>query len=138
MKKILYLLIIVLIASIAIIDSTAYYRRTAINGRGNGPGQPSTYAEIYIWRDVWGTDIYCKNSGGESCPWSVVGQGRDGSPKTIAEQTCVDHARNEIQIGNLNGNWTDPNTNHTVIWTYQSVGDSSRVTITGPGEQLPD
>ena len=117
-------------------DLSAFYKRTTVNGRVN-PGKPKTYNETYLWRDIQGTTIYCKNPGGELAPLSVAGSGRNETYKTKSEQICVDHANKQIQLGNLNGNWTDKKTNHTVIWTYKSIGDSSTLRGTGPGEKLP-
>ncbi len=137
MKKLVIILIIgILSSSLFTTELSAYYKRVAKDGRDNGPGVPPTYSYVRVIRDKDVTDIWCEHAGAEQCPYNVVGPGRDHSPKTEAEQYCVDYAIEQINQGNLSGSWTNPENQYTVEW--QKVGVDVNIKVWGPGESIPE
>jgi hypothetical protein len=136
MKKIMMLSILgMLLIGFITPELNAYYKRVTINGRDNGPGQPPTYNYVRVIREPGRTDIWCENPGPEACPYSVVGPGRDKSPATDAEQSCVDYALEQINQGNLTGKWVNPENNYTVEW--EKTGVDVNIKVWGPGETIP-
>lgn len=134
MKKILILTITCIMYFIlTVIDINAYYIRRAVGGRDNGAGKNPTYNYVGIYRNGDTTSIYCQGPSAEKCPYKVAGPGRDPSPKTEAEQACVDYALEQIQLGNLSGNWTNPETQHYVEWN--KTGVDINITVREPEEK---
>ncbi|MEJ5287572.1 MAG: hypothetical protein CH6_0487 [Candidatus Kapaibacterium sp.] len=137
MKKVIFVIVIVFLFSFAFAsEALSWYKRTTIGGRDNGPGKEPTYNYVSIERTDKYTNIWCEGSGPNPCPYAVVGPGRDPTPKTDAEQNCVDYALSQISQGVLSGNWTDPVTQHYVEW--EKVGVNINIKVKGPGESLPE
>lgn len=129
MKTVL-LTVAALVFVFASVDSSAWYKRVAKDGRQNGGGAV-TYRVVSVETDNWGTSIWCEGDGNNGCPYSASGV-------TQQEADARDYALSQISAGTLTGDTYAPN-GKRVKWAASGSSNPTtcNIWVWGVSEGVP-